>query len=62
MEQSYMLAILYWQYHACWFPGDFGSQGISRHGIDLQNQNIPFPVSEELKGVSYIKRFYGRWI
>ena len=22
------------QFHSCWCPGDFRSQGISRHGID----------------------------
>ena len=26
--------ILCIQYHACWWPGDSWSQGISRHGID----------------------------
>ena len=34
MEQPYMLLIPHWQYHACWYSGDFRSQGISRHGID----------------------------
>ena len=25
---------LFSQYHACWCPGDWSRQGISRHGID----------------------------
>ena len=25
---------LFSQYHACWFPGSWSHQGISRHGID----------------------------
>ena len=49
MEQPYMLPIVYWQYHACWCSGDFRSQGISRHGINPQSQNIPSPASEEVK-------------
>ena len=35
------------QYHSCWCPGDFRSQGISRHGIGPQSQNIPSPAPEE---------------
>ena len=53
MEQPYMLLILYRQYHACWWSGDFRSQGISRHGIGPQSQNIPSPASEELKASPY---------
>ena len=26
---------LFHQYHSCWWPGNVGDQGISRHGIDL---------------------------
>ena len=48
MEQPYMLPILCWQYHACWCSGNFGGQGISRHGINLQSQNIMFPESDGL--------------
>ena len=48
MEQPYMLPFLCRQYHACWCSGDFRNQGISRHGIDLQSQNIPSLASEEL--------------
>ena len=32
-----MLHILWCQYHSCWCPGDLRSQGIIRHGINLQN-------------------------
>ena len=49
MEQLHMLHILYCQYHARWCPGDLRNQGISRHGIDPQCQNILSPASEELK-------------
>ena len=49
MEQPYVLPILYCQCHACWCTGDFRSQCISRHGIDLQSRNIPSLASEELK-------------
>ena len=48
MEQPHMLHILYCQCHACWCPGDL-SQGISRHGIDIQSQNILSPASQESK-------------
>ena len=48
MEQPYMLPSLYCQYHVCWCPGDFWSQGISRHGIDQRSWNIPSLASEEL--------------
>ena len=47
LEQQYM-AILLCRYHACWCSGDFRSQGINRHGIDLLSRNIPFPAAEEL--------------
>ena len=56
MEQPYVLPILYCQYHACWCTGDFRSQCISRHGIDLQSRNIPSLASEELIAIS-ISRF-----
>ena len=48
MEQPYVLPILYCQCHACWCTGDFRSQCINRHGIDLQSRNIPSLASEEL--------------
>ena len=48
MEQVYISPTIYYQYHACWSPGDLRSQGISRHGIDQLNQNIPSLASEEL--------------
>ena len=35
------ILILQSQYHGCWCPVDARSQGISRHGIDLNSQNIP---------------------
>ena len=35
------ILILQSQYHGCWCPCDARSQGISRHGIDLNSQNIP---------------------
>ena len=43
-----MVSVLHSQYHAWWCPVDFRGQGINRHGIDLQSQNIPSPASEEL--------------
>ena len=43
-----MLPILYSQYHACWWPGDFRSQGICRYGIDQIRWNIRSLASEEL--------------
>ena len=43
-----MLSVVHSQYHGCWCPGDFRSQGISRHGIDPLSRNIPSPASEEL--------------
>ena len=46
LEQLYMLSVLHSQYHACWCPGDFRSQGISRHGTDTQSQNILSSASE----------------
>ena len=48
MEQPYMLLILCYQYHACWCPGDFRSQDISRHGMDQIRWNIPSLTSEAL--------------
>ena len=48
MEQTYMLPILYYQYHDCECHGDLRSQGISKSGIDQISQNIPFLSSEEL--------------
>ena len=33
LDQQYMLSVLHSQYCACWCPGDFRSQDISRHGI-----------------------------
>ena len=48
VEQQYMLSVLHSQYHACWCSGDFRSQGISRHDINPQKQNILSPASEEL--------------
>ena len=36
------------QYHACWCAGDFWSQCISRHDIEPQSRNNPFPASEKL--------------
>ena len=52
MEQPYVLPILHCQCHACWCTGDFRSQCISRHGIDLQSRNIPSLASEELTLIS----------
>ena len=49
MEQSYMLPILYCQYHAYWCPDDLSRQGISRHGTDWISRNISFIVSEEIR-------------
>ena len=33
------------QYRCYWCTGDRRSQGISRHGIDMFPQNVPFPTS-----------------
>ena len=52
MEQPDLLPILYCQYHAYWCSDDFMSHGISRHGIDLQSQNIPSPAPEQLIFIS----------
>ena len=46
LEKQYM-SINHCQYHACWCPGDFRSQGISRYGIDPQIWSIPSPGSED---------------
>ena len=46
--QQFILFVLHSQYHACWCPGDFRIQIISKHGIDPQSQNILYPASEEL--------------
>ena len=54
LKQHYMLSVINSQYHACWCPGDFRSQGISRPDIDPQSRNIQPPASEELK--------YGHWL
>ena len=48
LEQQNMLSVLHSQYHACWCSGDFRSQGISRHDIEPQSQNILSPASKEL--------------
>ena len=48
LEQQYVLSVLHSQYHACWCSGDFRSQCISRHSIDLKSWNIPSPAAEEL--------------
>ena len=39
-------------------PGDFRSQGISRHGIDPQSLNIPSPASKELTPEPMITKVY----
>ena len=44
LEQQYVLSVLHNQYHACWCPSDFGSQGISRHGIDPPKPQYSFSV------------------
>ena len=48
IELPFMLPILCCQYHGWWCLGDLRSQGISRHGIDLQSLNIPSQAWEEL--------------
>ena len=48
LEQQYMLSVIHSQNHACWCFGDFRSQGINRHGIDLQSRSILSAASEEL--------------
>ena len=48
LKQQYMLSVLHNQCYTCWCSGDFRSQDISSHDIDLPNQNILFPGSEEL--------------
>ena len=54
VEHPYILLVLYYQYHVCWCPGDFRSQGISRHGIYQISWNI-LSLAEELIHVLYIK-------
>ena len=48
MEQPYMLPILYSQYQSHWCPGDFWSQGISRHGINQTSRNTQSLALEKL--------------
>ena len=48
MQKSYMLSLLYCQYHPCWCPGDLRSQGINRHGIDLEYKLEKSLASKEL--------------
>ena len=43
-----MYTVLHRQYYACWCSGNFRSQGMSKHGIDPESQNILSPASEEL--------------
>ena len=52
-HQSNPTSCLYFQYHAFWCPGDLRCQGISRHGIDQKNWNIPSLASEEFR-LSYV--------
>ena len=60
MEQPYTLPILYFQYCACWCPGDFRSQGISRNSIDQISQNIPSLASDELIHLWVLDKMY--WV
>ena len=55
IEQPYMLPILYFQCHSCWCPGDLRSQPRTSEGMVLtpQSQNVPSPVSEELKYIFF---------
>ena len=62
LEQQYMVSVLNSQYHACWCTGDFKSQWIGRHGIDLQIRDIPSPVSEELISVSSRDSWWRMWV
>ena len=55
-EQAYMLPILYYQYHACWCPGDLSRQGINRHGIDHQTgPKLEYSISS-IRKVNYYKQ------
>ena len=54
LEQQHMLSVQQSQYLACWCSGDFRSQGIIRHDIDPQSQNILSPASEELISIQMI--------
>ena len=60
MEQPYMLPIICSQCYACWCPGDFRSQGISRHGIDQISRNILSLASEELSTLLWVES-YTKW-
>ena len=51
VELTYMLFIVYCQYHCCWGPGKLRSQGISRYGINQISRNI---LSLASKGFIYI--------
>ena len=44
--QPYMLPVLYWQYRACWCPGDLRSQGTNSHGVDQISLNVLSLASE----------------
>ena len=48
LKQQYMLYVWHSQYHVCWCSVDFRSQGINRHGIYPQSQNMLSSASEEL--------------
>ena len=60
LGQQYM-SVLHSHYHACWCSGNFGSQGISKHGIESQNWNIPSPASEELTDMWCLLPGFYRW-
>ena len=54
LDQECILSGLHSQYHAWWCSGDFRSQGISRHGINPQSQNILSPAWEESSILLYV--------
>ena len=44
-KQQNVVLVLHSYYHVCWCYSDFRSQGISRHSIGRNIQNIPSPAS-----------------
>ena len=53
MKQQCIWSVLHSQYYACWCTGNFRSQCISKHGIDPQTWNIPFPATLLLQHIQY---------
>ena len=61
----FILEDLHSQYHACWCPGNFRSQCISRHGFDLQRKfnalkfgsRVGTPATLLVRHPSYLEQY-----